>query len=164
MFHFLAALSKRGCLCLCLSRKVFKVVMAIPVRWLVVVVTFLATVVDFINRLNINVAMVSMVEHQSFTANETNARIVNAACPWPEASFENQAASSESFRMSKREAPRFDWDPSTQGLILGGFFYSYIIVQVPMGRFAEIFGAKSIIGVGLLGSGKRPFREIEKRT
>ncbi|GBP77575.1 Putative inorganic phosphate cotransporter [Eumeta japonica] len=46
----------------------------------------------------------------------------------------------------------FDWNESTQGLILSGFYYGYAITQVPGGYLAERFGGKWTLGVGLLST------------
>lgn len=42
------------------------------------------------------------------------------------------------------------WDEATQGLVLGSFFYGYVLTQVPGGRLAEMFGGKLIYGFGVL--------------
>lgn len=39
-----------------------------------------------------------------------------------------------------------------QGWILGSFFYGYIITQVPGGYLARRFGAKLLLGFGILGT------------
>lgn len=44
----------------------------------------------------------------------------------------------------------FIWDEATQGLVLGSFFYGYVLTQVPGGRLAEMFGGKLIYGFGVL--------------
>ena len=44
----------------------------------------------------------------------------------------------------------FLWDESEQGIILGMFFYGYVLTQVPGGRMAEIVGGKWLMGVGVL--------------
>lgn len=44
----------------------------------------------------------------------------------------------------------FNWDEGTQGIILGSFFYGYVLTQVPGGRLAERFGGKHIYGYGIL--------------
>ena len=44
----------------------------------------------------------------------------------------------------------FLWDESQQGIILGMFFYGYVLTQVPGGRLAEIVGGKWLMGVGVL--------------
>lgn len=43
----------------------------------------------------------------------------------------------------------FDWDTYTQGIILGAFFYGYVITQLPGGRIAEVLGAKWMFGLGV---------------
>ncbi|XP_068633318.1 putative inorganic phosphate cotransporter [Battus philenor] len=44
----------------------------------------------------------------------------------------------------------FNWTPEQQSIILGSFFYGYVLTQVPGGRIAEIFGGKLVYGVGVL--------------
>ena len=44
----------------------------------------------------------------------------------------------------------FLWDESQQGIILGMFFYGYVLTQVPGGRLAEIVGGKWLMGLGVL--------------
>ena len=40
----------------------------------------------------------------------------------------------------------FEWDPETQGLILGCFFYGYALSHVPGGLLAERYGGKWLMG------------------
>ncbi|KAI1304602.1 Sialin [Halotydeus destructor] len=49
-------------------------------------------------------------------------------------------------------AGTYDWDPKLQGVVLGAFFYPYVLLQIPQGRLAETIGAKWIIAFSLLGS------------
>ena len=44
----------------------------------------------------------------------------------------------------------FVWDEAEQGIILGMFFYGYVLTQLPGGRLAELFGGKWLFGVGVL--------------
>ena len=39
-------------------------------------------------------------------------------------------------------------DVNDQGVILGMFFYGYVLTQLPGGRLAEIVGGKWLFGVG----------------
>lgn len=48
------------------------------------------------------------------------------------------------------QAPRYDWDAKVQGLVLGSFFYGYIVTVLPGGVLAEQLGPKWLIGVGVL--------------
>lgn len=41
------------------------------------------------------------------------------------------------------------WDELEQGIILGSFFYGYVLTQIPGGRLAETLGGKLIYGTGV---------------
>ena len=43
-----------------------------------------------------------------------------------------------------------EWDKTTQGWVLGSFFYGYIITQVPGGWLAGRFGGKRVMLIGFL--------------
>ncbi|ESO85642.1 hypothetical protein LOTGIDRAFT_155133 [Lottia gigantea] len=43
----------------------------------------------------------------------------------------------------------FDWSKELQGLILGSFFWGYLILQVTAGWMSERFGPKRVIAVGM---------------
>ena len=49
-----------------------------------------------------------------------------------------------------QEDGEFLWDAQTQGLILGSFFWGYLLTQLPGGIFAKRFGGKRVMGYGLL--------------
>lgn len=44
----------------------------------------------------------------------------------------------------------FDWNEKTQGLILSSFFWGYVITQMPGGMFADKYGGKATLGLGML--------------
>ncbi len=44
----------------------------------------------------------------------------------------------------------FAWTTSQQGVILGAFFWGYVISQLPGGRMAEASGGKYVFGIGIL--------------
>jgi MFS family permease len=46
----------------------------------------------------------------------------------------------------------FDWDEKTQGLILGAFFWGYLVTHMPGGILAEKFGGKWTLGLGILST------------
>jgi len=43
----------------------------------------------------------------------------------------------------------FNWDPQTQGLVLGAFYYGYLTTQIISGIIAQKVGGKRLILVGL---------------
>lgn len=44
----------------------------------------------------------------------------------------------------------FNWDSNLQGIVLGSFYYGYVLTQIPGGLLAEKYGAKWIFGLGIL--------------
>ncbi|KAI1304609.1 putative inorganic phosphate cotransporter [Halotydeus destructor] len=115
--------------------------MYFPVRYLILFLSALSITVDYVTRTNLNVAIVSMVK----SGNVTTDRLDVCHVPVP--------MNSSSEPNSNSSAPRYDWSPQVQGLILGAFFYPYVLMQVPSGKMAERFGGKWVICLGLLGSG-----------
>ena len=46
----------------------------------------------------------------------------------------------------------FDWDAKQQGIILGSFYYGYIITMIPGGYIAERYSSKYVILFASLGA------------
>ena len=44
----------------------------------------------------------------------------------------------------------FDWSRETQGIILGAFFWGYLVTQIPGGWLAERIGGKGVYGYCML--------------
>ncbi|XP_022916483.2 putative inorganic phosphate cotransporter [Onthophagus taurus] len=90
-------------------------------------------------RVNLSVAIVAMVNHTAFPNPQDN-DTSNDYCPIP--------------MMRNDSTPtrdgEFAWDEATQGIVLGSFFYGYVITQIPGGRLAELFGGKLVFGIGVL--------------
>lgn len=42
---------------------------------------------------------------------------------------------------------RYDWDSQIQGLILGSYFWGYILTSMPGGLVAETFGPTKTVGI-----------------
>ncbi|CAF1302986.1 unnamed protein product [Adineta steineri] len=105
-------------------------------RHIVATWTFFGFLCLYMLRVNLSVAIVAMTTPQSATNQSVE------ACPSPNDSSSTPAKHGD-----------FDWDPRTQGHVLGSFFYGYILSQFIGGILAERFGAKWIFGCGLLGAG-----------
>ena len=54
------------------------------------------------------------------------------------------------FSSELQTSGEFNWDSNLQGLVLGAFFYGYILTQVPGGFLAERLGGKWLYGCGVL--------------
>uniref|UniRef100_A0A4W5NVN6 Sialin n=1 Tax=Hucho hucho TaxID=62062 RepID=A0A4W5NVN6_9TELE len=89
-------------------------------------------------RVNLSVAMVDMLNNTDASGNTSTS--VSPAHPSPARPKHNHTASV------------YDWDSVTQGWILGSFFYSYILTQIPGGYLASKYGAKWLLGLGILGT------------
>jgi len=48
------------------------------------------------------------------------------------------------------QGEHFDWDENTQAILLGSFFYGYIVTQIPGGWLSQVFGGKKLFGFGVL--------------
>lgn len=88
-------------------------------------------------RVNLSVAVVAMINETAIPSTVTNESDV---CPMPPVTNST----------IPRKEGEFVWDEATQGLVLGSFFYGYVLTQVPGGRLAEMFGGKLIYGFGVL--------------
>lgn len=52
----------------------------------------------------------------------------------------------------KNKDGEFAWDEYKQGIILGSFFWGYVLTQIPGGRLAELFGGRKLLGYGILST------------
>ena len=105
---------------------------------------FLGFSISYAMRVNLSVAIVYMVNNTAISGNGYRSR---------EGEVDND----------NKDGP-FVWDEAQQGVILGMFFYGYVVTQVeilhiytfiqtttcqvPGGRMAEIVGGKWLFGVG----------------
>ncbi|CAG9857370.1 unnamed protein product [Phyllotreta striolata] len=88
-------------------------------------------------RVNLSVAIVAMVNS---TQPVPSSNTTFDQCPVP-----NITNSTEPVRPGE-----FNWDEQTQSIVLGSFFYGYVLTQMPGGRLSEIFGSKRVYGMGVL--------------
>ncbi|KAK6328723.1 hypothetical protein J4Q44_G00007010 [Coregonus suidteri] len=89
-------------------------------------------------RVNLSVAMVDMLNNTDASGNTST-----SVCP---------AHSSPARPKHNHTASVYNWDSETQGWILGSFFYGYILTQIPGGYLALKYGAKWLLGLGILGT------------
>lgn len=48
------------------------------------------------------------------------------------------------------EADKFEWDANQQALMLGSFFWGYVLTELPGGRLAEVVGGRRVFGYSML--------------
>jgi len=90
-------------------------------------------------RVNLSISIVSMVNHTAIDVNTNQS--VSDVCPVPKPASNASAGAPDG---------EFAWDEKTQGLVLGSFFYGYVLLQIPGGRLAETIGGKLVYGLSVL--------------
>ncbi|KAK7078544.1 hypothetical protein SK128_007130, partial [Halocaridina rubra] len=115
-------------------------------RHVLVFLLFLGFAEIYAMRVNLSVAIVAMVLKRSNTGSELSPKDASEdTCPEPLLQ-EKKSASSLSIG-------DFDWDEKTQGMILGCFFYGYMLTNYIGGRLAERFGGRVVYGLGVTLTG-----------
>lgn len=105
---------------------------------------FLGIAILYALRVNLSVAIVTMVAKSSTAASTASTAAQGDTCPT------DGAASSATTTSDGGGGGEFDWDESYQGFVLSGFFYGYAVGQLPGGLLAERFGGKLVFGLGTL--------------
>ena len=122
-------------------------------RFLICFLCVLAACLSYVCRGNINIAIVSMVGQPHENASHS-VMIHSPVCPANEILLSASQASfnSSTSAQSNDHGKTYDWNQSLQGFILGSFYYSYILFQMPAGIAAEKFGGRYVVSLSLLGS------------
>jgi len=90
-------------------------------------------------RVNLSVAIVSMVKQPAKNATDRGECFKNSSL----------TATESALAPPLLEDDTYDWTSEQQGLVLGSFFYGYITTQLAGGYLADRFGAKILFGVGV---------------
>ncbi|CAG5031652.1 unnamed protein product [Parnassius apollo] len=125
---------------LILNRVIF-----IPQRYVLGIMGLFALANSFTMRVCLSMTITQMVVHT-----ESSQHIVGEICP--DNNNATAAGSSNNSSVTFEDRDRYDWDETTQGLLLSAFYYGYVITHLPGGLLAEKFGGKWTIGLGLLCS------------
>ncbi|GAB6019540.1 hypothetical protein CHUAL_001114 [Chamberlinius hualienensis] len=116
--------------------KVKSCIDSIPSRYIFTLLGFFGMMNVYAMRVNLSVAMVAMVNSSAFNRSD-----VSSECPGDNPNVTIGSSLTEG---------DFAWDETTQGIILGSFFWGYIVTQLPGGRIAETFSGKWLFGCGVL--------------
>ncbi|KAJ4441468.1 hypothetical protein ANN_11323, partial [Periplaneta americana] len=147
----------------------------VPARYVLCLMFFLGLMVTFLLRVNINLAIVGMVNTTSLeqsnvsTQQVFNFRAVMMICelmmekcvrdPTPKViqQFCFNWLRENSGKNTHQAVPtvqgEFAWDEVEQSVILSSFFWGYLLFQVPGGRVAEVVGAKRVFGGAVVING-----------
>ncbi|CAK1596028.1 unnamed protein product [Parnassius mnemosyne] len=125
-------------------RSILNRVIFIPQRYVLGIMGLFALANSLTMRVCLNMTITQMVLHTQLSQH-----IVGETCP------DNNnvtAAGSSNSSVTFKGRDRYDWDETTQGLLLSAFYYGYVITHLPGGLVAEKFGGKWILGLGILCS------------
>lgn len=115
----------------------------IPCRHVFVFMGFLGLLNVYSLRVNLSVALVAMVKTADTGSKYSN----HSECYYGYANATDMYSNRTDEQ--KHDTGEFEWDSYTQGIILGSFFYGYVITQLPGGRIAEVLGARWMFGLGV---------------
>ncbi|CAL8109500.1 unnamed protein product [Orchesella dallaii] len=105
-------------------------------------------------RFNMSFAIVAMVENpvqkQGINENDPEYKVTKKMCPALRSEY-NESLINPNYPM-EHTVQTFEWDERDQGLILGSFFWGYVITQLPGAILAQKFGGKFVIGLGMLAT------------
>ncbi|KAH9509804.1 hypothetical protein Btru_045240 [Bulinus truncatus] len=120
-------------------------------RFITAIVTFWGFAVLYLQRVNLSIAMVCMVKAPSLgNFNSSNITFLNET-------YDNQTAFTttpkslgycDSLELKAAAADatgEFEWDKELQGLLLGSFFWGYLVLQVPGGMLSERYGPRRVV-------------------
>ncbi|XP_054159719.1 putative inorganic phosphate cotransporter [Oppia nitens] len=110
----------------------------IPSRYIFLLLMSLGLFLVYAFKGFLGVAIVAMVKHQN------TSKLIDSECP---------ADDSENGYNNNGKSGEFEWTDSQQTLVLGAFFYGYVVTQIPAGIAAEKIGAKWMFALSLLITG-----------
>ncbi|XP_075973406.1 putative inorganic phosphate cotransporter [Anticarsia gemmatalis] len=131
-------------------RLVLSKLFIIPQRYVLAIMALLAVANAYTMRVCLNLAITQMVKKN--VAVEGDAHFDPLACPDQSLIANETDARSIFLRANSDDTTLFEWSEATQGLILGAFYYGYVLTHVPGGMLAERFGGKWVLGGGLLST------------
>lgn len=114
-------------------------------RYVFTMMGFFGYFVVYAVRVNINVAIVAMVNSTAVYYRHTKDNVSSSG--------ECKEDILPSFLVNdtayvEPQDGEFIWSPNMQAVIIGAFYYGYCISQIPGGRLAEIYSAKWVYGIG----------------
>ncbi|KAF8787042.1 Sialin like protein [Argiope bruennichi] len=115
------------------------------VRYLFVVAGFLGMCLVYALRVNMSIAILGMLNNTAISIVTDTHNLTNE----PMCALLNPPIHSSKLKLIEVKNGSFVWTPKVQGVIIGSFYYGYVITQVPGARLAEIYSGKWIFGLGI---------------
>ncbi|XP_069937945.1 sialin-like, partial [Cherax quadricarinatus] len=124
----------------------------LPARVALATLAWLGFINLHMARVNLSVIIVAMVKRNtSHTVHAQCHAADNGTLDGAEDDIRRHL--SDDITYGDEEDAEFEWDVTTQGLVLGCFYYGYAMTQVVGGRLAEVYGTKWVFGVCVLAGG-----------
>ncbi|XP_062555464.1 sialin-like [Armigeres subalbatus] len=108
----------------------------IPTRFNVAIMLFLACFVSYMLRVNMSVNILAMVLPIQTQERAADALLTN------QTDANNTISSASNVH---NYGPRYNWSSHDQSLILGAYFYGYLVTSLPAGILAERFGPRMLV-------------------
>uniref|UniRef100_A0A182XA81 Major facilitator superfamily (MFS) profile domain-containing protein n=1 Tax=Anopheles quadriannulatus TaxID=34691 RepID=A0A182XA81_ANOQN len=120
-----------------------KAIDRIPTRFNVSIMLFMACLISYMLRVNMSVNILAMV--QPIQSN------IKQSAPLGHNNISDGTTNQTMIENSKVPdyGPRYNWSSHDQSIILGAYFYGYLISSLPAGIFAERFGGRNMVGLSL---------------
>ncbi|CAG7832457.1 unnamed protein product [Allacma fusca] len=106
------------------------------VRHTVALMAFFGSIISYCMRINLSMAIVDMTYDNGTSDDSSDSA---DSCPVDDSGNSTTTSTGE-----------FPWSSSDKGLILGAFFWGYVVAHIPAGNLAEKYGAKWVFGIGIL--------------
>ncbi|ALC41364.1 CG9864 [Drosophila busckii] len=95
----------------------------VPKRMNVAIMMFMICLINYMMRVNLSINIIAMVQDR-----DANGTIIE----------------------QPDYGKRYDWSQQDQALLLGGYFYGYMVTSLPGGTIAEMMGPRNVAGYGCL--------------
>ncbi|XP_071042563.1 sialin-like [Parasteatoda tepidariorum] len=116
----------------------------IPKRHIIILLGCFGMLNVYAMRINLSVAIVAMTNHTSINPlNNSNSQVSECS---------NLLQNQTTHEVMNYKGEKYNWNSKTQGVILGSYYYGYVITQLPGGILAEKLGAKWVFGGGVLAT------------
>lgn len=109
----------------------------IPTRFNIGMMLFMSCFVTYMLRVNMSVNLLAMVQPTANT--RPMARLSNV-------SYTNSTSMAARTSPVMNYGPRYNWSSHDQSVILGAYFYGYLLTSLPAGVIAERFGPRNVVG------------------
>ncbi|XP_064108394.1 sialin-like isoform X1 [Macrobrachium nipponense] len=127
----------------------------LPARIALALMAWLGFINLYMTRINLSVILVAMVKRNTSSGHLApclEIQDVSLESTSPTSNSTSQLQETAGILETEQEDV-FEWDPTTQGLVLGSFFYGYAMTQVIGGRLAENYGSKWLFGITVTAGG-----------